>query len=127
MKIIKMIIIYIISIWFSMAERSPIRFSTITPDNWWWLWLSYWWNWWTVIETDENTILWTINIINWYLWIAIWAIALWVLVYWWFKLISSQWEEKKLKEANSLILWAFVGIVIASMWYALIKVAVNLF
>ena len=121
MKTIKAIRIYILSIWFSSANK--IWFSTITPDKW--SAISNWTD--SIVEADANTILWTINIINWYLRLAIWAITLWVLIYWWFKLISSQWEEKKLKEANSLILWAFVGIVIASMWYAIIKIVVNLF
>ena len=120
-KTLKLLSIYILST--SICSANNIWFSTITPDQWSPI---FYWNS-TIVATDENTLLSTINIINGYLRLAIWAITFWVLIYWWFKLMSAQWEEKKLKEANSLILWAFVGIVIASMWYALVKIIVNLF
>lgn len=127
MNIIKVLLatcICKILVWDSFAW---LIFSTIEPDN---NSNNGGINTWSMAQTiavDEKTLPKILDLINNYLRVAIGVVCLWVLVYGGFRLISAQWDEKRLKEANSLILWAFVGIVIATMWFAVIKIIVNLF
>lgn len=82
--------------------------------------------WPTQIQWDEATFFETIQIINKYLRFSIWAICMWVLVFWWIKLISAQWDPAKMKEANKLLMWALIGILIAIFSYAIVRIIVNL-
>ncbi len=82
--------------------------------------------WPTQIQSDEGSFYDTLQLINRYLWFAISVVCMWVLVYWWFKLISAQWDEKKMQEANKLLTGAVIGIVISLASYALVRLLVNL-
>jgi hypothetical protein len=83
-------------------------------------------NWPTQIQADEWTFFQTIQTINKYLWFSIWAISMWVLIFWWIKLITAQWDSAKMKEANKLLMWALIGILIAIFSYAIVRIIVNL-
>jgi len=78
------------------------------------------------IQGDESTFFETIQIINKYLRFSIWAICMWVLIFWWIKLISAQGDASKMKEANKLLMWALIGILIAIFSYAIVRIIVNL-
>lgn len=80
----------------------------------------------TQIQSDEWTFFDTIQIINKYLRFAIWAVCMWVLIFWWIKLITAQWDPAKMKEANKLLMWALIGILIAIFSYAIVRIIVNL-
>ena len=82
--------------------------------------------WPTQIQWDEATFFETIQIINKYLRFSIWAICMWVLVFWWIKLMTAQWDPAKMKEANKLLMWALIGILIAIFSYAIVRIIVNL-
>ena len=81
----------------------------------------------TTIQSDEWTIFELIQTINQYLWFSIWAICMWVLVFWWIKLMTSQGNQEKMKQANKLLTWALVWILIAILSYAVVRLIVNLF
>ena len=80
----------------------------------------------TQIQWDESTFFNTIQTINSYLRFSIWAICMGVLIYWWIKLITAQWDPAKMKEANKLLMWALIGILVAIFSYAIVRIIVNL-
>lgn len=82
--------------------------------------------WPTQVQADEWTFFETIQMINQYLWFSIWAICMGVLIFWWIKLITAQWDAAKMKEANKLLMWALIGILIAMFSYAIVRIIINL-
>lgn len=80
----------------------------------------------TTVQGSESTIFDIIQNINRYLRFSIWAICMWVLIFWWIKLITAQWDAAKMKEANKLLMWALIGILIAIFSYAIVRIIVNL-
>lgn len=80
----------------------------------------------TLVQGSESTIFNIIQTINKYLWFSIWAICMGVLIFWWIKLITAQWDQAKMKEANKLLMWALIGILIAIFSYAIVRIIVNL-
>jgi len=80
----------------------------------------------TIIEWDESSIFSLIQKINSYLRFSIWVICMWVLIFWWIKLMTAQGDAAKMKEANKLLMWALIGILIAIFSYAIIRIIVNL-
>jgi len=82
--------------------------------------------WPTQIQGDESTFFETIQIINKYLRFSIGAICMGVLIYWWIKLMTASGDDAKMKEANKLLMWALIWILIAIFSYALVRIIVNL-
>ena len=82
--------------------------------------------WPTQIQWDESTFFETIQIINKYLRFSIWAICMGVLIFWWIKLITASWDPAIMKEANKLLMWALIWILIAIFSYTIIRIIVNL-
>lgn len=80
----------------------------------------------TQIQADESTLFETIQTINKYLRFSIGAICMGVLIFWWIKLVTAQGDWAKLKEANKLLMWALIWILIAIFSYALVRIIVNL-
>ena len=78
------------------------------------------------IQWDESTFFETIKLINSYLRFSIWVICMGVLVYWWIKLITAQGDPAKMKEANKLLMWALIAILVAIFSYAIVRIIVNL-
>jgi hypothetical protein len=80
----------------------------------------------TQVQWDESTFFETIQIINQYLRFSLWSICMGVLIFWWIKLITAQWDPAKMKEANKLLIWALIWILIAIFSYAIVRIIVNL-
>lgn len=80
----------------------------------------------TTIQTDESTIFDIIQTINMYLRFSIWAICMGVLIFWWIKLITANGDPAKMKEANKLLMWALIGILVAIFSYAIVRIIINL-
>lgn len=80
----------------------------------------------TQIQGDESTFFDTIQTINTYLRFSIGVICMGVLIYWWIKLITAQWDAAKMKESNKLLMWALIGILIAIFSYAIVRIIVNI-
>ena len=76
---------------------------------------------------DQNDVTNTINLVNKYLWFALWVISMVVLVIAGIKLITARWDEKVMKSVNQLIIWLVVGIVIAIFSYLLVRLIANVF
>ncbi len=76
---------------------------------------------------DENDVTNTVNLVNKYLWFALWVVAMVVLVIAWIKLITARWDEKEMKTVNQLIIWLVVWIVIAIFSYLLVRLVANVF
>jgi hypothetical protein len=49
-----------------------------------------------------------------------------VLIYGWIILITAGGDPAKMKQANTLLMWALIGILIAIFSYAIIRIIVNL-
>lgn len=81
----------------------------------------------TQISGDEWSFFQTIQMINQYLWIWIWLICMFFLVYSGIGLITANGDEKKMKNANKMLTWALIGILISILSYALVRLLVNLF
>lgn len=81
----------------------------------------------TDIQENESTLFAFIQLVNSYLWFAIGVVCMAVLIWGGVKLITAQWDEKKMAEANKLLLWALAWIMISLLSYALIRLIVNLF
>lgn len=81
----------------------------------------------TDIQEDESTLFATIQLVNSYLWFSIAVVCMAVLIWWGIKLITAQWDDKKMAEANKLLLWALAWIMISLLSYALIRLVVGLF
>jgi len=80
----------------------------------------------TQIQGDESTFFETIQTINTYLRFFLWAICMGVLIFWWIKLMTAQGDPAKMKEANKLLMWALIWILIAVFSYAIVRIIVNL-
>ena len=63
---------------------------------------------------------------NQYLWFAFGVIALGILVYAWFKLITAKGDEKEMKKLWSTLLGLVIWLFIAIFSYLIIKLIVNL-
>lgn len=81
---------------------------------------------WTVAVND-NKFKENFKIINRYLWIFMWVISMWVIIYAWVNLISSEGNEENLKKANKTLIYWLVWIVISLGAYVIINVAINIF
>ena len=82
--------------------------------------------WPTQIQADEGSFYDTIQLINKYLWFAISVVCMWVLVYGGFVLMTASGDEKKMEQANKLLTWALIGIVISLLSYAIVRIITNL-
>lgn len=79
------------------------------------------------VETDESTIFEIIQIVNKYLWFAIWAVAMVIFVVAWFKLISAWWDAAAVWKANKMLIWSMIALLVSILSYALVRIIVNLF
>jgi len=82
--------------------------------------------WPTQIQGDESTFYETIQTINKYLRFSIGVVCMGVFIFWWIKLITANGNPAKMKEANNLLMWAMIGILIAIFSYALVRIIINL-
>lgn len=83
--------------------------------------------WPTLVQADESSFFELIQNINQYLWFSLWVVCMAVLIVWWYKLMTAQGDDAKMKQANKLLMWALIGILIAILSYAIIRLVVNLF
>lgn len=76
---------------------------------------------------ERMTRLELINIVNDYLWFFLWGICMWVLMWWWFRLIVSEWESAEFKQANKMVIYSLAGIVLSISSYYAVQIILNLF
>ena len=81
----------------------------------------------TRVYGDEEDLFYYIQTINEYLWFSIAALCFGVLIYSGFKMVASEGEEGSFTSATNTMKWAGIGIGIALLSYAVIRLVVNLF
>ncbi len=81
----------------------------------------------TQVQGDESSFFATLQIVNDYLRFAVGIVCMVVLVIGGFKLMTAQGDPEKMKQGNKLLMWALIGILIAILSYAVIRLVVNLF
>ena len=80
----------------------------------------------TEVQGNEATIYEKINMINSYLWFSIAVVCMGVLVRGGIKLVMARGDDKKMSEANKLLMGALIGIIISILSYALVRLIVNI-
>ncbi len=65
--------------------------------------------------------------INSYLWFIFGSVALWMVLYGWILLISSNGDPAELKKANKILIWWLVWIFVSLLAYLIIRLLINLF
>lgn len=78
------------------------------------------------VQTEDSTLLKTLEAINFYLWFVLGVVALAVLVYGWYGLMTAEGDEKKLKQANDIMYNAAIGVFICIFAYVIVRVVINL-
>ena len=81
----------------------------------------------TQVQGDESSFFQLLQTINQYLRFGIGVVCMVVLVMGGFKLMTASGNPEKLKQANKLLMWALIGILISILSYAIIRLVVNLF
>lgn len=74
----------------------------------------------------DKTIFSVINFINKYLWRSFGVIAMGLTAYAGYEAINSWWDTKTLKKAMRIFIWVAVGLTIAMLSSALVRIVVNL-
>lgn len=67
------------------------------------------------------------KLVNKYLWIMMGSISLWVLLYAWYLLLFSEWNQEQLKKTNKIIIWGIVWIFVSLFAGNIINLIINLF
>ncbi len=95
------------------------------PPNQWYQDVIVWPS--TRISAQSDTLIWFIQLINQYLWFSIGIVAFVVLLYGWFQLMTAQGDAAKVSDANKILLNGWIGLFVAILSYAAVRVIVNLF
>ena len=119
MKKIILLIALIFWLWFSLSYQVdvPNWTSDINSEIWWHI----------DDLTTSNYYQNLAYLINKYLWFIFWVVTLWMVIYWWSLLISSNWDSTDLKKANKIIIWWLVWIFVSLLAYLIVKLLIHLF
>ncbi len=79
-----------------------------------------------VVEADESTLFVVFQFINQYLRFFMGAIAMGVLIYGWFLLMTASGDSEKVSQANKIIIGAGIGIGIVLISYAAVRLIINI-
>jgi len=100
---------------FTISKRKPSEWDVAdNPSGW------------TYINWDYS-ILDVINLVNNYLWFAVWFVCFLFMIINWYKLITAHGDEKKTSSAMTGLWWSVVWIVICLLAYIIVNLAVKLF
>lgn len=79
------------------------------------------------VYSNNDDVFSLVNLVNKYLWFALWVVAMVVLVIAGFKLVTARWDEKEMKKVNTMLIWLVVWVFIAIFSYLIVRVVANLF
>lgn len=79
------------------------------------------------ITADADSYLNILNIVNDYLWFALAAVCVGVLIYVGIKLMTAQWDKKNMQQANRALVGMVIGLGIAYFSYTIIRMVANWF
>lgn len=68
-----------------------------------------------------------ISLVNSYLWFAIWFFCFIFMIWNWFKLITSNWDDKAMGSARKALIWSWIWLAICLLAYIIVNLAVKLF
>ncbi len=68
-----------------------------------------------------------VRLINSYLWFFTAAICMAVIIYAWFLMITARWDDAQVKKWINILVYAWIGIAVSLMAYAIVNVIVNFF
>lgn len=100
---------------FTISKRKPSEWDVAdNPEGWTYI------NW-------DHSILDVINLVNNYLWFAVWFVCFLFMIINGYKLITAHGDEKKTSSAMTGLMWSIVWIVICLLAYIIVNLAVKLF
>jgi len=79
------------------------------------------------ITADAKSYLNIINVANDYLWFALAAVCVGVLVYVGIQLMTAQWDKAKMQQANKALVGMVIWLAIAYFSYTVIRMIANWF
>ena len=77
-------------------------------------------------DKAQNSLLIAFDFINEYLRWAFSVICTAVVVYGWYRMITSNWDKKAMKQWVWALIWSAIGIVIAMLSYMIVNLLANL-
>jgi hypothetical protein len=80
----------------------------------------------TQVSWKEDTIYKAFNVVNSHLWRSFSIICTAMVIYWWFCLITANWDKKALKRAMWVFIWTGIWICIAMVSYAVVNLLTNI-
>jgi len=84
--------------------------------------------WWSVDSLSSQDYYQSLaSVINKYLWFFMWVISLWMVLYAWFLLVSSNGKADDHKKANNILVWWLIGIFVSLLSYIIVKLLIHLF
>ena len=126
----------IVTVWiktiFSLDKEEAIENQTKTI-TWIWIWMiliflnkvfiyaGVLWNPVTWEERNVAKLIWELSWVLWYFLWFVWALAVWFLIYWWFLMITSSWEDDQNTKWKNIVINLIIGIVIIVLSYALVS------
>lgn len=115
-KYVLIVFLFLFNIFFTFAYKVDLPNSTsdIIVSN-------------TTVEVAEDSYKQISQKINDYLWFFMWAISLFVVVYAWFLLMSSNGSDEDKKKANKMLIWWLIWIFISLFAYTIVNLLITLF
>jgi hypothetical protein len=107
---------------FSNSGANPIKCLNETINKWSnELTINTWWD--LIISWGFAEVIkkWTKNIS-----IYLWTFAVFWIVYWWFSLTISAWEDEKVTKAKNILKWAIIWFLLIITTSLIINLIVNL-
>lgn len=77
--------------------------------------------------TWKYSIMDIISTVNSYLWFGIGFFCFLFMIVNWYKLITAQWDEKKMESATKGLIWSAIGITVCLLAYIIVNLATKLF
>lgn len=114
----KMTIFYAV-IWFIVVKFSHLIVKNTYDPNcgWWWL-ITIWWT--QVCENISDNAKLIVTIINWLNWFVA-IITILLVIYAWFLILTSAWDDEKQKKAKNIILYIAIWMLILITSYLILK------
>ena len=119
MKNVILLFSLILWLWFSSAYQVDVPKSTtdINSEVWW-----------SIDDlSNDNYYQDVAKTVNDYLWFIFGSVALWMVLYGWILLISSNGDPADLKKANKILIWWLIWIFVSLLAYLIIKLLIHLF
>lgn len=109
------ILLIILSSFYIIITNASLKDSMMPNENT--IWIDWDWTW------TINSILIYVKDLLFYI---LWLVAIAVFLYFWFKLISSRWNEEEFKKTLMWFVYAVIWLAIIPLAYWAVKLAASL-